>query len=130
MTNINLTLNRDAEGKISGFVLEGVGDIEAMAFCVSFITAYKLNKSVIAVKLGSQPTLNFFHQGVTSHEAESLESELGTHDGGVYRAPITQEEAESLSDLLHGRGLYEGRKIMVRPYAGMGRGLLLYTDKS
>lgn len=124
MKDIKFRINRDAENRIAGFTLMGVGNTEAEAYCISFVRAQQLGRADIHFK-GNE--MIFSHQGVFLDDTDRLQGIYGTSTGGEFRAEVADADQEQLKDLLNSTGLYSESSIRVKFENAWGKGFTLYA---
>lgn len=121
--DIQFEINREG-CRVSGFSLRGVGNTDAEAYCLSFVTAQAKGKGEIEFKDGK---IVFAHGGINLTEAESRFGILGSSGGGEFSADIEAADASALSDLLEQKGDYKNIKISVRLETTWAKGFTLYS---
>lgn len=124
--DVHFSLKKNKEGRLEGFTLNGVGNTEAEAYCVSFISAQSLGRGTITFKEGK---IVFCHEGIGFEESNKRYGIWGISGGGTFSADITDEDAKELSQLLERQGEYENFKIHVCVNISWGRGFTLYIVK-
>ncbi|HEX8946743.1 MAG TPA: hypothetical protein VF829_00810 [Candidatus Paceibacterota bacterium] len=122
---ITFKINRDS-GKVQGFTLKGVGDTEAEAFCLSFVTAQQKNKATVTFAGGK---IIFTHGGVSVDEMDPQLYIWGQSRGGVFSADITPEDQTALENLLYLKGEYEGATTRIKFEMAWGKGFTFYTKR-
>ncbi len=118
---ITFTLNRDGEGSLMGFSLTAV-ECYAECFCVSFPVAMSLNKAKLEICDGK---VIFTHHGIAGEGVAANLDIYGYSEPGEYEAPISDADAEELTELLTGQGRYQSLRPHAKIQMAWGKGFVL-----
>lgn len=124
--DVHFSVDKEKSGKLKGFTLKGLGNTEAEAYCVSFISAQSRGRGTITFKEGK---IIFCHGGVGLDEGNKEYGIWGISNGGIFSADITDEDAKELSQLLECQGEYKACKLNVCINTAWGRGFTVYVVK-
>ncbi len=127
MEDIEFRINRDEQGRVTGFTLMGndkYDSCDKACFCLSFITAQQKRKGFVSI---ADSKIVFTHRGISMEEADPQLEVFGMHQGGTHSFDVAPEDAKTLAELLARKGAYANSQLRVRHELAWGKGFTLYV---